>query len=117
MRRQFNLAFFKRLLIGDDYSVMGELAEPFDVLLGQELRRAVVAQTGDDLLDAIEAAERQRLIESADGDNEQRPHEPERALVGAGAVGPSRGHGLNQKILVQCTGRSQNQLTASSSYS
>jgi hypothetical protein len=28
MRRQFNLAFFKRLITGDDYNVPGELAEP-----------------------------------------------------------------------------------------
>lgn len=40
LRRQFNLAFFRRLLIDDDYNVSGELAEPFDTLLGPELRQA-----------------------------------------------------------------------------
>ena len=33
MRRQFNLAFFKRLLVGDDDTIAGELAEPFDAIL------------------------------------------------------------------------------------
>ncbi len=44
MRRQFNLAFFKRLVIGDEGTVSGELAEPWDVILGDELRRAVAVQ-------------------------------------------------------------------------
>lgn len=102
MRRQFNLAFFKRLLIGDDYTVTGELAEPFDVLLGEDLRRAVIAQESDELRQAIEAAEGQRAIQSYD--NEQRPREPERVLVGAAAVGPSAGHGLSQINLVRVRG-------------
>jgi site-specific DNA recombinase len=33
LRRQFNLAFFRRLLIDDEYNVSGVLAEPFDMLL------------------------------------------------------------------------------------
>jgi site-specific DNA recombinase len=104
MRRQFNLAFFKQLLIDDNYSVTGELAEPFDVLLGEDLRRAVIAQTGDELLDAIETAERQRVSESEGQPNEQRPRDPERVLVGARAGGPSEGHGFSQKILVRMRG-------------
>jgi len=106
MRRQFNLAFFKRLLIGDDYTVTGEFAEPFDVLLGEELRRAVIAQESDKLREAIEEAERQRAaIESKGEHNEQRPREPERLLVGAGAIpDPSWGHGFSQTILVRMRG-------------
>jgi site-specific DNA recombinase len=102
LRRQFNLAFFRRLLIGDDYTVMAELAEPFDVLLGEDLRRVVVAQAGDELQDAIEEAERRRTVEGEH--NEQRPREPERVLVGAGATGLSEGRGLSQKILVRMRG-------------
>jgi site-specific DNA recombinase len=98
LRRQFNLAFFKRLLIGDDYTVMAELAEPFDVLLGEDIRRAVVAQEGDEMRDAIEEAERRRMAQGEH--NEQRPREPESVLVGAEASGPSTGRGLSQKILV-----------------
>ena len=54
LRRQFNLAFFKRLLIDDEYTVAGELAEPFDTLLGDELRRAVAVRANEELQDAIE---------------------------------------------------------------
>ncbi len=104
MRRQFNLAFFKRLLIDDNYSVTGELAEPFDVLLGEELRRAVVAQAGDELLDAIETAERQRVIGGEGQRNEERPRDPERVIVGAGTSGPSTGRGLSAKTLVRMRG-------------
>jgi hypothetical protein len=70
---------------------MAELAEPFDVLLGEDLRRVVVAQAGDELQDAIEEAERRRTVEGEH--NEQRPREPERVLVGAGATGLSEGRG------------------------
>ncbi|HYM54458.1 MAG TPA: recombinase zinc beta ribbon domain-containing protein [Solirubrobacteraceae bacterium] len=44
LRRQFNLAFFKRLLIDDECNVKGELAEPFDALLGDDLRRAAAVR-------------------------------------------------------------------------
>jgi site-specific DNA recombinase len=102
MRRQLNLAFFKRLLISDDYTVAGELAPPFDVLLGEELRRAVIAQTNDELQDAIEDAERRRAIES--GDDEQRPRKPVGALVGAATADLSEGRGFSPKILVRMRG-------------
>jgi hypothetical protein len=52
LRRQFNLAFFRRLLIDDDYSVVSELVEPFDALLGPELRRAVAVRADERLQDA-----------------------------------------------------------------
>jgi hypothetical protein len=44
LRRQFNIAFFKRLPVSDDGTVEGELAEPFDTLLREDLRRAAVVQ-------------------------------------------------------------------------
>ena len=37
IRRQFNQAFFKRILVGPDTSVEAELAPPFDTLLGPEM--------------------------------------------------------------------------------
>jgi hypothetical protein len=86
LRRQFNLAFFKRLLIDDDYAVTGVLAEPFDALLGPELRRAVVVRTSQTLQDAIAQQQRQRATEGVVIENEQRPREPERLLVGAGST-------------------------------
>jgi site-specific DNA recombinase len=95
MRRQFNLAFFKRLLIDEEYSVSGELAEPFDVILGDELRRAVIAREAEALTDAIDRAGRE---------NEQRPREPGLALVGAESTDPSWDQGLNPKIMVPRAG-------------
>jgi hypothetical protein len=71
MRRQFNLAFFKRLLIHDEGTVSGELAEPWDVILDEELRRAAATREAEDLKDAMERAERE---------NARRPREPEPVL-------------------------------------
>jgi hypothetical protein len=72
VRRQFNLAFFERLLIDEDYTVRGELAPPFDVILGDELRRAAIAKTDEATRAAIEEALRQRHAQ-VEAENEQRP--------------------------------------------
>jgi hypothetical protein len=61
VRRQFNLAFFERLLIDEDYQITSKLAQPFDTLLGDGLRQVAVAKAR----------------------NEQRPQEPKPVLVGA----------------------------------
>ncbi len=105
VRRHFNLAFFKRLLIDDDCAVTGELAEPFDVLLGEDLRRAVIAQESEELTEAIEEAQRRRTIQGGNDDNEQRPREPEQLLVGATEPPTSsfRG-GFSPNILVRMRG-------------
>jgi hypothetical protein len=95
MRRQFNLAFFKRLLIHDEGTVSGELAEPWDVILGEELRRAAATREAEGLKDTIERAERE---------NARRPREPEPVLVGATAVAPDWGDGWSPKILVRMRG-------------
>jgi hypothetical protein len=81
VRRQFNLSFFKRLLIDDEYTVTGELAEPFDVLLGDDLRLAAAIKAEEDAR-AVELARRLPAIPIG-ARNEQRPPEPGRALVGA----------------------------------
>jgi site-specific DNA recombinase len=106
LRRQFNLAFFKRLLIGDDYSVSGELAEPFDMLLGPELRRAVAVRTNEALQDAIGQELRQRAAEGIAIENEQHPREPaEPLLVGAASTPAfSFGGGLNTEHMVPRAG-------------
>jgi hypothetical protein len=82
VRRQFNLAFFDRLLIDEEYKVRGELAKPFDAILGDELRRAAIAKADEDTRTAVEEA-LQEQREQIEAINEQRPHEPERVLVGA----------------------------------
>ncbi len=60
LRRQFNLAFFRRLLVDDDDGISGELAEPFDTLLGPQLRAAVVAREADAFVDSVNEALSQR---------------------------------------------------------
>ena len=87
LRRQLNLAFFRRLLIDDGYNVSGVLTEPFDTLLGPELRRAVAVRANEGWQDAITKELRQRDIAAGVViENEQRPREPDRHLVGAAST-------------------------------
>jgi site-specific DNA recombinase len=67
MRRQFNLAFFERLLIDENYDVAGELAPPFDSILGDPARRGAIERANESLRQAIDKELRQRAR------NEQRP--------------------------------------------
>jgi hypothetical protein len=108
LRRQFNLAFFKRLLIDDDCSVTGELAEPFKSLLGDDLRRAAVAQESEELREAVETALRRRAVEGIFVQNQPHPREPERLLVGAGTPALSLGGGFSANIMVGATGSKSN---------
>jgi site-specific DNA recombinase len=62
-RRQFNLAFFTRLLLDDEGEVTAELAEPFGTILGEDLRRAAVAQADTELREAVEEALRRRAVD------------------------------------------------------
>ena len=91
VRRQFNLAFFDRLLISEDYGVHANLAKPFDVILGDELRRrAAIAKADED---------RQRAVRTA----LQEKHEP--ALVGADSpTTPSEVVGWSQTSMVELAG-------------
>jgi site-specific DNA recombinase len=105
LRRQFNMAFFKRLLIGDEGGVVAELAEPFDTLLDEELRRASIAQAHDELEDALDAELCERAANAVVQDNEKRSPEPDGLLVGAGGIPAfSEGGGLNAKTLVRMRG-------------
>jgi site-specific DNA recombinase len=63
MRRQFNLAFFTRLLVDDeDGSISGDLAEPFATLLGDELKNAVIASADREFGEAVDAKLRERNL-------------------------------------------------------
>jgi hypothetical protein len=63
MRRQFNLAFFRQLLVDDeDGSVTGDLAEPFATLLGDELKNAVIASADQEFGEAVDAKLREREL-------------------------------------------------------
>jgi site-specific DNA recombinase len=104
MRRQLNLAIFKQLYLDDDYGVRGELAPPFDTILGDELRHAAVAQADEDLRTAIEEALRQRRVQ-IEVTNEQRPPGPERVLMGAQATpAASEVGGWSQNNMVELVG-------------
>ncbi len=104
VRRQFNLAFFQRLLIDDGYNVRGELAKPFDIILSDELRRAAIAKADERTRAAIEEALRQRHVQ-VEADNEKRPQEPEQVLVGATpAPTPFKVVGWSQINLVELGG-------------
>jgi site-specific DNA recombinase len=105
LRRQFNLAFFKRLLLDDEYNVSGELAEPFDTLLGPELRGAVAVRAKQELQAAVEQTIRHRAAEGTTIENEQHPREPERPLVGAASTtADSFGGGFSPDQLVRPSG-------------
>ncbi|TML00325.1 MAG: hypothetical protein E6G34_02240 [Actinobacteria bacterium] len=105
LRRATGRATSAGALIGDDYTVTGELAEPFDVILGEELRRAAIARESEVLKEVVDEALRERAIDSEGDTDEQRPRKPERALVGAGtASGPSWSNGLSRNNLVRPSG-------------
>jgi hypothetical protein len=97
LRRQFNLAFFKRLLVGDEYTGHGELAEPFDALLGDDLQRIVAVRANQELQDGIREVLRQRKAEGVT-QNEQHPREPGRPPVGAASTPSFLGVVLVRKI-------------------
>jgi site-specific DNA recombinase len=104
LRRQFNMAFFRRLLLSDDGTVSAELAEPFDTILNDELRRATVVQADRELRESVEDAIRRRAAAGLLIRNEQRPPEP-KLLVGAGSAStPSRRGGSSQNIMVPRAG-------------
>lgn len=94
LRRQFNQAFFERLLIDDTYTVTGHLAQPFETLLGEELRQHVARRNEADLFDAIED-----VFRSDDGGDP--PTEPELALAGAAV---HKVEGLKEKTMVGAEG-------------
>ena len=102
-RRQFNLAFFRRLLIDEDYTVRGELAPPFDVILGDELRRrATIAEADEAKRAAIAEALRQRQAVPLEAENEQHP---QGILVGADSpTTPFEVVGWSQNNMVGDTG-------------
>ena len=104
IRRKFNRTFFRMVLVNDEGLVSGELAEPFDVLLGEELRRAVVGReqeaTWADLGKVLQGAHPWRW----DDENRQGL-----ALAGAGvsmetATNRRCGRGWNKGYLVGTEG-------------
>jgi site-specific DNA recombinase len=103
LRRQFNMAFFKRLLLSDEDEVTSELAAPFNVILGEELRRASVSQAEHELSEAINETLRQRAADDL-APNNQRPHEPDSTLVGAEPPALSGRGGFSPNMMVRPSG-------------
>jgi site-specific DNA recombinase len=103
LRRQFNMAFFKRLLLSDEGEVTAELAPPFDVILGEELRRAAISQAEHELGEAINETLRQRADEPPH--NDQRPQEPDVAPVGARPPALAGRGGFSPTMMVHFRGR------------
>ncbi|HEY4812694.1 MAG TPA: recombinase family protein [Solirubrobacteraceae bacterium] len=103
-RRQFNLAFFTRLEVDDECNVRGELAEPFDALLGDDLRRAAAVKANQELQDAVEEAIRRRAAAGVLIQNDQRPREPAGFLAGAATPRLSRRGGFSPACLVRPSG-------------
>ena len=102
MRRQFNLAFFKRLVIDDEYGVTGELAEPFDLILGDDLRLAAAIKAEEDAR-AVELVKGLPAI-GVEARSEQHPREPEQVLVGAGSTPTSEVGGCGLVNMVELVG-------------
>ena len=92
LRRQFNQAFFSRLLIDDDFNVTPELAEPFAILLSEEMKDAAALHHAGRESTAPEPTSARR-----------GGVEPELALVGARAGNEQVG-GLNIETLVGTEG-------------
>ncbi len=100
VRRQFNQAFFKRIYIDENYNVTGELDEPFATLLGDDLRRAAVADHEQDLREAVENALKDR-DEQAQAHHEHRAKAGRRELVAATPTPTtSRGQGWSADQMV-----------------
>lgn len=102
LRRQFNQAFFKRLLIDDEYEVTIELAPPFDILLGEDMRQAAALRAEDALRSAMDGVVREHRTSP-------EVHEPELALVGTSTTtNPSRSTtsvgGLKKETMVGTEG-------------
>jgi site-specific DNA recombinase len=100
VRRQFNQVFFKRLLIDDEYHVIGELAEPFETLLGDEVRLAATMKA---------EAELQDLVDSVfDGANKNGLARTKIALAGVDSSlsnpAPRSVQGLKEKTMVGAGG-------------
>jgi site-specific DNA recombinase len=102
LRRQFNMAFFKRLLLSDEGEVTAELASPFDMILGEELRRATISQAEHELGETIETVQRQRADKLTQ--NDQRPQEPDLAPVGARPPALAGRGGFSPAMMVRSSG-------------
>lgn len=89
VRRLFNQAFFKAIYIGDEGLVGHELAEPFGLLVGDELRQVVAMGEQANLSDQVDQALRR-----------EGQHPNRRGKKDPDPWSCSRGRGLNKSYVV-----------------
>jgi site-specific DNA recombinase len=99
LRRQFNMAFFKRLLLSDEGEVTGDLASPFDTILSEELRRAAVSQAEHEFGEVVSETLRERAAQ-----NEQRPQKSDSTPVGAAPPALAGRGGFSPTMMVRPSG-------------
>ncbi len=104
LRRMFNQVFFRRILVDDEGNVTSELAEPFELLISEELRQAVVSAEGTSLADQVERALRERGTGPVNDRNRLQlvPAARERSVQTA--TSPFFGEGCNYGYLVGTEG-------------
>jgi site-specific DNA recombinase len=94
IKKQFNQAFFKRILVHSDTTLEPELAPPFDLLLGPELRVATGQERSHESKDANEPTQLSGLIHKSCSSN--RPSRCRPVFFSA--------HGLSKRLLVEPRG-------------
>ena len=94
IKKQFNQAFFKRILVNADTSLDPELAPPFDVLLGPELRVAARQQPSEVSQQANEPTQLSGLIHKSNISNQLTPCQRVFSLA----------HGSSNSLLVGAEG-------------
>jgi site-specific DNA recombinase len=90
IKKQFNQAFFKRILVNPDTTLVPELAPPFDVLLGPGLRSACRNEQSEIPQDVNEPTQLSGLT------SKLHPTRAEMAL--------SLAHGLSKRLMVEPRG-------------
>ena len=94
IKRQFNQVFFKRILVNSDASLTPELAPPFDVLLGPELRTACRQQQSQIPESTNEPTQLSGLIRKTNDSNRRARCQSAFSLA----------HGLSNRLLVEPRG-------------
>ena len=91
VRRQCNQAFFTKLLIDDEGEVQVELAEPFALLLGEDLARVLAGQVAERPVQMTGRAEAPWRAEGFWEDDKTLPGQglKERLLVGPAGIEPA----------------------------
>ena len=92
IKKQFNQAFFKRILVKADTSLGPELAPPFDLLFGPELRSACPGEQAEVPQNANEPTQPSGLVPN----NSNRRGRSQAAL--------SLAHGLSKRLMVEVRG-------------